>query len=335
MMTNTDNNNTTASNNNDNEDASKQLSQQIEGLSIQSNEIKDELLSKCANCGKEGDNLNNCNKCDLAAYCNAACKKKHRTKHKNKCERRAAELAAKLHDIELFKQPPPNEDCPICMLPLPTLVSGRKYKSCCGKMICSGCIHAVEKRDGVGLCPFCRTPAPTSEEEINKRTNKRVEIGDAEAIRNLGCCYSDGSHGLPQNHAKALKLWHQAAELGSAEAYYNIGCAYHDGIGVERDEEKATHYSELAAMGGVVIARHNLGCLEAGTGNALKHLMTAAGGGENDSLSVIQEMFKKGHATKEDYSQALRAYQAYLGEIKSVQRDEAAAFDDRYKYYEA
>ena len=61
--------------------------------------------------------------------------------------------------------------------------------------------------------------------------------------------------------------------------------------------------------------------------------MISAGGGMKESLSAIQEIFKIGVATKDDYTKALRVYQAYLGEIKSVQRDEAAAFDDRYKYY--
>ena len=40
-----------------------------------------------------------------------------------------------------------------------------------------------------------------------------------------------------------------------------------------------------------------------------------------------------GCATKEDYAKALQAYQAYLDEIKSGQRDEAAVFSDEYKYY--
>ena len=61
--------------------------------------------------------------------------------------------------------------------------------------------------------------------------------------------------------------------------------------------------------------------------------MISAGGGEKESLGAIQEMFKMGVATKEDYTQALRAYQAYLGEIKSVQRNEAAAADEEFKYY--
>ena len=41
-----------------------------------------------------------------------------------------------------------------------------------------------------------------------------------------------------------------------------------------------------------------------------------------------------GHATKYDYAKALKSYQAYLSEVRSDQRDKAAAFSDRYKYYE-
>ena len=54
----------------------------------------------------------------MVKYCNAACKKKHRSKHKKHCEEHvklAAQSAAKLHDEKLFKQPPPQYgDCPIC-----------------------------------------------------------------------------------------------------------------------------------------------------------------------------------------------------------------------------
>ena len=172
-----------ASNEDESSSISKQLTQQIEDLSINT----DDLLTICANCGKEGINLNICNKCKAATYCNASCKKKHRSKHKQDCEKRIAELyeeqlererrSAELHDIELFKVPPPNEDCPICFLLLPDMETGRKYHGCCGKLICSGCIHAIAIRDGVGLCPFCRTPASTSHEETIERANQRVELG--------------------------------------------------------------------------------------------------------------------------------------------------------------
>ena len=41
------------------------------------------IVSTCANCGKEDvDVTNTCNKCKMVMYCNAACKKKHRSKHK-------------------------------------------------------------------------------------------------------------------------------------------------------------------------------------------------------------------------------------------------------------
>jgi len=221
------------------------------------------------------------------------------------------------------------------MLPLPELETGRKYKSCCGKIICSGCIHAVAKRDGgVGLCPFCRSPNRfESDEEIVEQMKKRIKAGDAEAMYGLGNDYSEGYYGLPQDYAKALELWHQAAELGHAKAYYSIGMAYYRGDGVEIDERKIRYYWTLAAIGGDVESRHNLGAIEINAGNAVKHFMIAAGVGYKASLSAIQEMFKNGEATKDDYAKALRAYQSNLIEIKSAQRDEAAAANDCYKYY--
>jgi hypothetical protein len=89
-------------------------------------------------------------------------------------------------------------------------------------------------------------------------------------------------------------------------------------------------------MGGVVEARYNLRGLELSAGNmdrAVKHLMIAAGSGCTDSLEKIKLFFMNRGATKDDYAKALRAYQANLVEIKSPQRDQAAAFNDAYKYY--
>ena len=63
----------------------------------------DNTTAACASCGKEGGNLNTCNKCDMVKYCNAACKKKHRSKHKKACRKRVAEL----HDEALFKEQTP------------------------------------------------------------------------------------------------------------------------------------------------------------------------------------------------------------------------------------
>ena len=138
---------------------------------------------------------------------------------------------------ENLLQPLPNEECPICFLTIPSLITGRKYKTCCGKIICSGCIHAVNKMKGDAKCPFCRVPVPRSDEDLIEMIQKRVEMNDAVAIYSL--------YGLPQDWDKALELWHRAAELGYAPPCYNIGCAYYYGRGVERDMKKAKHYWEL------------------------------------------------------------------------------------------
>ena len=258
---------------NEEELISEILSQQKnEDLSSNENDVS----AACANCGKEGSNLNICNKCKAVKYCNAKCKKRHRSKHKKQCERRVAEL----HDEALFREPPPGHgDGPICFLRLPSMGSGRKYMTCCGKMICSGCCRAdVYDNQGkiiVGKkCHFCRTPPPTSHEEILERLEKRMEVGDAFAFYMMGCAYSHGRYGLTRDSAKAMALWRKAAKFG----YNDIGHAYHYGDGVERDAKIASHYYEIAAMEGDSYARGNLGYSEENAGNydkALKHYMIA------------------------------------------------------------
>ena len=118
----------------------------------------------------------------------------HRHQHEQEYEKRAAMIEDILkHKEALFNQPPPNDDCPICLSTLPSLMTGRKYQTCCGKVICSGCMHAVIIMDEYAKCPFCRSPHPKSDEEIVERTKKRVEKDDAIAIHNLGWYYHMGN----------------------------------------------------------------------------------------------------------------------------------------------
>jgi len=251
------------------------------------------------------------------------------------------DVEKKISDIELFTQPPPRfGDCPICFLHMPLNPTGSKYYSCCGKVICSGCCYApVFDNQGNEVkkkCPFCRTPNAKSTEQAIERLKKRVEANDPIAIFNHGNYYRDGRNGFPRVHTKALELWHKAGELGYAAAYTSIGASYYKGHGVGVDKKKAKHYWELAAMRGDETARCNLGIDEAKAGNidrTLKHFMIALRGGYADSLKQIKQFYTDGHATKDDYSKALRLYQDYLSEIKSVQRDKAAAFSSKYRYY--
>ena len=48
---------------------------------LNDNDMSTVAILLCTNCGKEGDgdSMNTCNKCDLVQYCNAACKKKHKS----------------------------------------------------------------------------------------------------------------------------------------------------------------------------------------------------------------------------------------------------------------
>ena len=319
--------NNNESNNNDEKD---------EATSTNTDNKNTAAILLCANCGKEGgDSMNTCNKCDLVMYCNAVCKKKHRSKHKKKCEKRAAEL----YDKKLFKEPPPPEECPICMLPPPLYEdhTGMTLHSCCGKRICDGCIYAMRETGGknMKLCPFCKAPPPRSPEDEVKRLKKLMEKGNAGAFNQLAGYYGEGCYGLPLDWAKANELRLKAGELGCAGAYFNLGICYQFGGGVEVDKKKAKHYFELAAMNGDVMARHNLGCAEYEASNfhrAYKHFMLVACTGYNLSLDSVKKGFMNGHVTKEEYANTLREYQKSQDEMKSDMRDKAQAFDEMMRF---
>lgn len=139
------------------------------------------------------------------------------------------------------------------------------------------------------------------------------------------------------NILASLELLHRSGELGSARAYCDIGSAYMYGRGgVEIDKKKAMYYYELAAIGGHLLGRLGIAGHEEDLGNmdrALKHLMIGARCGDSFCLKEILRFYSAGHATREDYANALRAYQAFVADIKSDQRDEAAAAcDEEYHY---
>ena len=284
----------------------------------------------CANCGKgeeENRNLKTCTACKMVKYCCRDCQIAHRPQHKRECKRRAAEL----HDEELFKVHPPNEDCPICFLPVPLDPGENIFDICCGKSICKGCLYGMvleqtkkgKKGEELGICAFCRAPKASSDETV-ERIKKLMEKGNALAYLQLGGMYANGEGSLPQDDEKANELWLQAGKLGCAEAYHNLSLYFY-GI---RNQKKAEYFCELAAMGGYVYARSNLADNEYNAGNyerAYKHYMIAAKAGDKDSLDEVKDGFMRGFIAKDEYASTLRAHQKRVAEMNSDMREKAAA----------
>ena len=101
---------------------------------------------------------------------------------------------------------------------------------------------------------------------------------------------------------------------------------YWKGAGVEKDWIKSVIHAEQAAIGGHPKARNNLGVYEFDIGNferAKKHWIIAANLGNEKSLKLLKDLYADGYASKEDYADALRAYQAAVEATKSPERDEA------------
>ena len=239
-----------------------------------------------------------------------------------------------ISDDELFRDPPPKEDCSICMLPMPFAneLCGVKtiYMPCCGKTLCKGCVISAEKEMNEGnmkrWCPFCRLILPERKKEFMKRIKKRMDVNDAQAYLQIGLNYYHGLTGLTQDREKALELFNKAAELGSIEAYFNIALTTARGE-VIGSPEKALHYMSVAAIGGHEVARHNLGLKEETSNGsmerAMKHYIIAARCGYDKSLKKVGEGYKAGHVTKDEYANTLRAYQATVNQMKSKERDNA------------
>ncbi|EJK67449.1 hypothetical protein THAOC_11512 [Thalassiosira oceanica] len=282
----------------------------------------------CANCGKHGSGaakLKICTACRVVKYCSVDCQKAHRKQHKRACKQRAAEL----EDERLYNQGherPEGDSCPICALPIPPSVNEHSgFNACCMKRICLGCNLAAKKR-GMAGCPFCRTPSPENEADVLVMVTARVEKKDPAAINFLGEQYCFGNFGLQMDMQRAVGLWTDAAELGSVEALFNLGTTYYFGKGVGNDETKAVEFYKKAAMKGNIGSRYQLGWIEGQRGNddrAARHLVISAKMGDKDSVETIQNLFRDGIVTKEQYAEALKGYQDALKEMKSHDRDEA------------
>ena len=289
-------------------------------------EATDIMMMCCASCGTaQVDDiiLKTCTACKSVRYCSVKCQREHRPQHKRACKKRAAEL----HDEILFKQPESSHegDCPICFLPISLDNKKSTIKSCCSKKICDGCYHSYEERmfeeSLEPTCPFCRHPAPESEEEEEKNIMKRVKANDPVAMvqMSLRRYFSGG-------YDDAFRYVNKAAALGDAGAHFLLARFYHEGKCVEKDGKKVLYHLEQAAIGGHPKARYNVGCEDKKNGRldrAMKHWIIAATLGCDDSLDALKVCFRAGIGNKDDFAATLRAHQAAVEATKSPQREAA------------
>jgi len=286
--------------------------------------------SCCASCGiaKVDDiKLKECADCDLVRYCSDACHENHQPQHEEDCKKRAAEV----RDDLLFKQPDSTHlwDCPICMIPLQLDLSKSSMQTCCSKVICKGCFHAnlfrEEKERLENKCPFCRKLIPDTDEECDKRRMERVEANDPVALRREGVVQLNKG-----DYSSAFEYYTKAAQLGDVDSHYRLASLYDLGKGVEKDEGKAIHHLEEAAIGGHPQARYNLGIEEGSNDNferAVTHFIIAAKQGHDDSIKPLMAAYRVGFVSKEDLAAALRAHQAAVDATKSPLRDVAEEYD--------
>ena len=238
-----------------------------------------------------------------------------------------------------FGPQPPTEDCPVCFIPLPRSVPEITYMSCCGKLFCTACFRESERILDIknakraekklkplsSLCPFCRTPAPTSDEDMIRRYEKRAEKGDKTAISSLAHYYRDGRYGLAKDLGKSYDLLYRAANLGRVAAIGELGRMYAFGLyGVSADETRGRNYLEKAAKKGDTLALVNLGSLEAKKGRtelALTYMRTAAEAGEDEAVKCLWKSFRADKISKDDLEKSLRAHQKANEDMRSEERE--------------
>jgi hypothetical protein len=294
----------------------------------------DETDEVCASCGVaaiDDIKLKDCDAgCDLVKYCSDDCQKDHREHHEEECKKQLAEL----RDRDLFAMPDGchHGECPICCLPLEIDPIKSRMMVCCSKLVCNGCNVANQKREvAAGLqrrCVFCRQPAPKTDVETEKRRVKRIKKNCPVAMREEGKKRRDEG-----DYDTAFEYFTKAAELGDAGAHYELSIMYRKGQFVEKGNEREIHHLEEAVIRGHPAARHDLGCEEANNGDfdrAKKHFIIAANLGYHGSLKCLRQLYADGHASKEEYADALRAYQAAVNATKSPERAAAEVFEKIY-----
>jgi len=235
-------------------------------------------------------------------------------------------------NIDLFAPMAENEECPICLIPLPLHDGEVVFMTCCGKQICNGCTYKEvmnDMKNGLleSKCAFCRQPDRNEGKPNIKRIKKLMKKKNPEAFMQMAVYYKEGRNVI-QSDTRALEMYICAAELSHSNAYVSIGEFYENGVVVEQNMSKALECFELGAKKGSVHAHKVLSIINGRNGKhakGIEHLTVAARSGAQDSMDYLMKVYKAKGVSKEDLAQTLRAFQASNNVMKSKDRDDARA----------
>ena len=253
---------------------------------------------------------------------------------------------------------PQDDECVLCCYPLPLKPIERTYKSCCGEVICLGCIIAEERVLIIGenvekpiqgskeeewefgtmltseqscVCPFCRAEPPTNDTEMLKRLWRQIDdYNDANAMNMLGGYYMEGTHGPTQNLKNGEELLKRSYNLGHPDAANNLYAYYSDYV---PNPVLAKKYLEGGVKRGSAACMNNLGNIAFKSGNyaeATRLWMTAARSGDATVLRNLIYCYQAGLLSKDDLATTLRAHKATIDKGKN----ESRAYAIRHKDFE-
>ena len=195
--------------------------------------------------------------------------------------------------------------CPICLEEWDVNAggTGTVFLVCCCRRVCRSC----ENKIGFGACPLCRIPCAETDAEQLTRLRRHVENEVPEAIRFLGNAYRCGQYGLVKSDKKAAKIWKRAVELGNVEAIINLGSLYETGSGVKLDKKKAERLYRAAADRGDAFGQINLGSLlysEEKFEEAFRYYALAADQGYTHAEFNLGCSYRGGRGTEVDLGKA-------------------------------
>ena len=234
----------------------------------------------------------------------------------------AAEHEAARLRREANPEPEPESErfgrrCPICYEDW-DVNENPWFRACCARTVCGACNSKIAAEEP---CPLCRAPPARTASEMLARLRRHVENEVPEAIKQLGEAYQRPDLGLVKcSSKKAAKLYKRAAELGNAEAMCNLGALYIRGDGVKMDKKKGLQLYRMAADLGNANAQYNVALSSQDDEDVVKYYRLAADQGLTDAEHNLGERYVIGRGVTQDLEEAKRWFgrAAAKGDILSV-----------------